>query len=138
MDVARREKFSLPCGDPAFPGRGLTLRAVAISAAVVGDNGTMPAAGAFIEMAAECSGTTPRNGEQYFDVLPAEPLAISFDESSSRAADEIGHLEGRPAHLFLQCRPVFQLQRVQRTRSRVEMTFGKMEVDGGLFEIAMA
>src|SRR5712692_11219355 len=43
MDVARREKFSLPCGDPAFPGRGLTLRAVSIAAAVVGDGGTMPA-----------------------------------------------------------------------------------------------
>ena len=25
MDVARREKFSLTCGDPAFAGRGLTL-----------------------------------------------------------------------------------------------------------------
>jgi hypothetical protein len=61
----------------------------------------MPAAGAFIEMAAECGGTTAHNGQQYFDVLPAEPLAISFDEGSSRAADEIGHLEGRPAHLLL-------------------------------------
>jgi hypothetical protein len=110
MDVARREQFSLTCGDPAFPGRGLTLRAVSIAAAVVGDGGTMPAAGALIEMTAECSGTTPRNGQQYFDVLPAEPLAISFDKGSSCAADEIGHLEGRPAHLFLQCRRVFQLQ----------------------------
>src|SRR5438445_2967346 len=56
MDVARGEKFSLTCGDPAFPGRGLTLRAVPISAAVVGDGGTMPAAGALIEMTAECGG----------------------------------------------------------------------------------
>jgi hypothetical protein len=101
MDVARREKFSLTCGDPAFAGRGLTLRAVSIAAAVVGDGGTMPAAGAFIEMTAESGGATPRNGQQHFDMLPAEPLAISFDESSSRAADEIGHLEGRPAHLLL-------------------------------------
>ena len=61
----------------------------------------MPAAGALIEMTAECGGATARNGQQHFDVLPAEPLAISFDEGSSRAADEIGHLEGRPAHLFL-------------------------------------
>src|ERR1017187_5236233 len=83
MDVARREKFSLTCGDPAFPGRSLTLRAVSIAAAVVGDGGTMPAAGALIEMTAECSGTTPRNGQQHFDVLPAEPLVISFDEGSS-------------------------------------------------------
>ena len=101
MDVARREQFSLPCGDPAFASRGLTLRAVSIAAAVVGDGGTMPATGALIEMTAECGGATARNGQQHFDMLPAEPLAISFDEGSSCAADEIGHLEGRPAHLFL-------------------------------------
>ena len=96
----------------------------------------MPAAGALIEMTTECSGTTARNGPQHFDMLPAEPLAVSFDEGSSRGADEIGHLEGRPAHLFVPLF-VFQLQRVQRTRGRVEVTFGEMEVDGGLFQIAM-
>src|SRR5260370_3409418 len=93
MDVARREKFSLPCGDPAFPGRGLTLRAVSIAAAVVGDGGTMPAAGAFIEMTAECGGATARNGQQYFYVLPSETLASSFDEGSSPSSDAIGHLQ---------------------------------------------
>jgi len=97
----------------------------------------MPAAGALIEMTAECSGTTARNGQQHFDVLPAEPFAVSFDEGSSRVANEIGHLEGRPAHLFVPLL-VFQQQRVQRTRGRVEVTFREMEVDGGLFEIAMA
>ena len=102
MDVARREKFSLTCGDPAFAGRGLTLWAVSIAAAVVGDGGTMPAAGAFIEMTAECGGATARNGQQHFDMLPAEPVAISFDESSSRVTDEIGHLQRWPAHLLFQ------------------------------------
>src|SRR5258708_13647782 len=69
MDVARREELSSTCSDPAFPGRGLTLRAVSIAAAVVGDGGTMPAAGALIEMTAEGSGTTPRNGQQNSNVL---------------------------------------------------------------------
>ena len=101
MDVARREKFSLTCCDPSFPGSSLTLRAVAVPAGVVGDGGAMSAAGALVEMTAEGGGATPRNGQQHFDVLPAEPLAISFDESGSRATDEIGHLEGRPAHLFV-------------------------------------
>ena len=82
MDVARREKFSLPCCDPAFPSRGLTLWAMPISAGVVRDGGAMPAAGAFIEMAAECGGATPRNGQQHFDMLPAEPVAVSFEEGS--------------------------------------------------------
>ena len=61
----------------------------------------MSTAGAFIEMSAECGGTTPRNGAQDFDMLPADPLAASFDECFSRSADEIGHLQGRPAHLVL-------------------------------------
>src|ERR1700686_646774 len=100
MNVARREKFSPACRDPAFPRRSLTLRAVAVAAGVVRD-GAMPAAGALIEMTAECSVATPCNGQQHFDVLPTEPLAVSFEESSSRAADEVGHLQGRPAHLFL-------------------------------------
>src|SRR5262245_25475262 len=99
MDVARREKFPLTRCDPAVPGRDLTLRAVAIAAAVVGDGGTMPAAGALIDMTAERDSTTARNGQQHFDMLPADPLAISFDECSSRGADEIGHLQRWPAHL---------------------------------------
>jgi hypothetical protein len=61
----------------------------------------MPAAGALIEMAAERGSTTARNGQQNFDMLPADPPAIPFDESNSRGADEIGHLEGRPTHLLL-------------------------------------
>src|SRR5205809_2341051 len=50
MDVARREKFSLTCCDPPFPGSSLTLRAVAVPAGVVGDGGAMSAAGALVEM----------------------------------------------------------------------------------------
>src|SRR6266705_3410148 len=66
------------------------------------DLGTaMSAAGALIEMTAQCGGATPRDGQQHFAVLPADPLAATFDESSSRGADEIGHLQRRPAHLIL-------------------------------------
>jgi len=61
----------------------------------------MPAAGALIDMTAACGGTTARDGQQHFDVLPADPLAISFEKSGSLAADEIGHLQGRPTHLLL-------------------------------------
>src|SRR5258708_40029792 len=100
MDVPRREKFRASCCEPPFAGARLTLGTVAVSTAIEGD-GAMSAAGALIEMAAKCGGATPRDGQQHFDVLPADPLAVSFDESSSRGADEIGHLEGRPAHLLL-------------------------------------
>jgi hypothetical protein len=61
----------------------------------------MSAAHALIEMAAECGGTTPRNGPQHFDVLPTEPVTVSFDEQFSRSADQIGHLQGWPVHLVL-------------------------------------
>jgi hypothetical protein len=96
----------------------------------------MPAASALIEVPTECGGTTTRNGQQHFDVLPAEPLAISLEESGSCAADKIGHLQGRPIHLrFPQL--AFQLQRVQRTGRRFQVTFGEMQVDGRFFQIVM-
>jgi len=97
----------------------------------------MSAARAFIEMAAECGGATPRDGPQHFHMLPSDPLTVSFDECVARDADEIGHLERWPAHLFVPSF-FFQLQRVQRTRGGVQMALRKMQVDGGLFQIAMA
>ncbi|MEY2395179.1 MAG: hypothetical protein QOF94_1524, partial [Acidobacteriaceae bacterium] len=80
VQIAGGEKFLSTRSDPAVPSGRLTLRAVAIAAAVIRDGGTMSAAGALIEMSAECSGTTPRDGPQDFDMLPTEPVAISFDE----------------------------------------------------------
>ncbi len=91
MDVARREKFSLTRGNPPFTGARLTLRAVPVAAGVVRD-GAMSAASAFIEMAAECGGATPRNGQQHFQMLPTDPLTVSFDECVACDADEIGQL----------------------------------------------
>ncbi len=61
----------------------------------------MPAAGALIEMPAECGGATALNGQQDFDMLPADPLAALFDECGSRCADEVGHLQRWPAHLAI-------------------------------------
>ncbi len=62
MDVTRWEKLLATCCEPAIASSCLTLWAVPISARVVGD-GAMSAAGAFIEMAAERGGATPRNGQ---------------------------------------------------------------------------
>ena len=68
----------------------------------------MSAAHALIEMPAESGGTTTPNGSQYFDVLPMEPMAVSFDERLSCSADDVGHLQRRPAHLVLVRRLVVQ------------------------------
>src|SRR5215467_12833406 len=62
VQVAGREQFSSTRSNPPFSGSGLTLRAVSVAATVIRDGGTMPAAGALIEMAAECGGTTARDG----------------------------------------------------------------------------
>src|ERR1700687_1130232 len=118
VQIAGREKFLSTRSDPAVPSSGLTLRAMAIASADIGDGGTMSAAGALIEMPAESGGTTPANGQQYFDVLPTEPVAISFDEGISRGADQIGHLQRWPGHLFLLRCSAFERQCIQWTRGR--------------------
>src|SRR6202453_1881329 len=100
MHVRRREKFRATCSDPAFPGRGLTLGAVPVATGVIRE-GAMPATGALIEMTAQGGGTTAPNGLQHLYVLPAEPVAVSFQENSARAADGLGPLRGRQAHLVL-------------------------------------
>jgi hypothetical protein len=78
VQVAGRQKFTSTRGDPALPSSDLTLRAVAIAAAVIRDGGPMSATGALVEMTAECGGTTPPNGQQHFDVPPAKPMTVSF------------------------------------------------------------
>src|SRR5689334_16763763 len=108
MEVARGEKLLLTRSDPAVPSGGLALRAVAIATAVIGDGGPMSAAHALIEMPAQCGGATPRNGPQHLDMLPTKPVAVSFDESLSRSADDIGHLQRRPTHLLFVRRLVVQ------------------------------
>ena len=52
MDVARGEKFLATCLQPTIAGVSLTLRAVPIPAAVVGDSRTVAAVDALIEMPA--------------------------------------------------------------------------------------
>ena len=49
-------------------------------------------------MPAERGRTTPRNGQQHFDMLPTDPPAVSLDEGSSSSADEIGNLERWRGH----------------------------------------
>jgi hypothetical protein len=61
----------------------------------------MPTARALIEVTTESSGATACNGQQHFDMLPADPPAATFDEAVSRRADEIGNFENGPVHLLV-------------------------------------
>src|SRR2546425_11254752 len=103
MNVTRRQKFLTTCFEPTVASIGLTLRAVPVAAAVVGDGRTVPAVGALIEMPTQGSGATARDGSQHFEVLPSDPPAASLDECVSGCANQIRHLEWRPVHFYLLC-----------------------------------
>src|ERR1700680_4968428 len=76
MDVARGEKFLTTRFEPTISGVGLTLRAVPVAAAVVGDGRTVPAVGALIEVPAQGSGATARDGAQHLEVLQVIHLRL--------------------------------------------------------------
>jgi len=138
MDVARGEKFLTTRLEPTVASVGLTLCAVPITATVVGDGRTVPAVGALIEMPAQGGGATARDSPQHFEVLPGDPFTVAFDEGASRGANQIGHLEWWPVHLFALRYLVFQPERVQRTRGGVEVPLGEMEINGRLFQVTVA
>src|SRR6266478_4031407 len=138
MEVARGEKFLTTRLEPMVASVGLTLWAVPVPAAVVGNGRTVPAVGALIEMPAQGGGATACDGPQHFEVLPGDPLTAAFDESASRGANQIGHLEWWPVHLFALRYLVFQLEQVQRTRGGVEVPLGEMEINGRLFQVMVA
>src|SRR6516225_2111473 len=98
MNVTRRQKFLATCFEPTVACVGLTLWAVPIPAAVVGDGRTVAAVSALIEMPAQGGSATARDGPQRFEVLPGDPFAASLDECGSRGANQIGHLEWWPVH----------------------------------------
>src|SRR5215467_23035 len=77
MDVGCGQKFAATCLDPAFTSAGLTLRAMAVAATVIGDGSAMSTTLALIDVAAECGRTTTRNSVQDFKVRPTEPLTVA-------------------------------------------------------------
>src|SRR5260370_11574511 len=99
MEVARGQKFCSARGDPPFPSSRLTLWAVPIAATVIRD-GAMSTAGALIDMAAECGGATARNGQQDFDMRPADPLAVGAGGKQSPGGGHAGPPPRPATHLL--------------------------------------
>lgn len=137
----RRQEFPAALLEPTIPGVSLALGAMPVSARVVGDGATS-AARTLIEMTAERGGAAALDGVQDLEVLAGNPLPTVLDESRSRPADEIGHLQRRPLHLSVSGRFVFLArgrprQRVQRTGRGAEMALRKVKVDRGLFQITV-
>src|SRR5579859_527960 len=139
VDVGRGQQFTATGRDPAFTRTGLTLRAVPVATAVVGDGGTMSAAAALIDMATESSGATARDGPQDLQMNPAEPVTVARDEVCSCAANDVGHLEPWPTHLLFLGRPAFlQHQRIQWTGRGMQVPLREVEIASGFFQIVMA
>jgi hypothetical protein len=98
----------------AHTGQHSPIKITPHKAAVVRDDRTVPAVGALIEMPAQGGSATAHDGSQHFEVLPGDPPAAAFDEAASRGANQIGHLERWPVHLFALVYLLFQLERVPR------------------------
>jgi hypothetical protein len=93
-------------------------------------------------MPAQGGGAAAHDGRQHFQMLAGDPSATRFNESLPRHPDEIGHLQRRPTHLFISQRLLFlswgrQRQRVQGTGGGAEMATGKVDVEGGFFQIVV-
>ncbi len=105
MDVACGQQFSLARLKPAQARVALTSWAMPISTRVVGDPGRMSAACAAVAMSAQRGGAAARDGQQHFSVLPVDPPAAAFHKCLSGTANNVGHLQERPAHELCLCPP---------------------------------
>src|SRR5277367_7173245 len=100
MIVADRQQFLLPLLKPLVARSGLTLRAVPVAAGVIRDS-LVPAAYAGVAMAAEGSGAAARDSIEHLALRPGQGCAVPLAKAVACNSNDIGHLEGRPAHRFL-------------------------------------
>jgi len=91
--IAHWQEFLLPLVQPLLPGIRLTLRAMPVTARVVGD-GLIAAAQALVAVSAQCSRTAAPDRCEHFDLRPGQRRAIVFQELASGSADDISHLPG--------------------------------------------
>jgi hypothetical protein len=97
MDVARGQQFPFTLLEPADAGVALALRAVPVTTRVIGDGG-VSAAGTLIAMAAESSGAATRDRGQHLLMLSVDPSATTLNKALPRVANDVGHLQRRPAY----------------------------------------
>src|SRR5215831_17450268 len=103
MDVSHCQKLILTSRDPLIAGAVLTLGAVAVATAVVG-NGAIAAARTLVAVAAQNGSAARCDGVQDLAVRPANPAAMVLDEAIPLCANDIGHLQGWPGHFFASLR----------------------------------
>ena len=93
----------------------------------------MPAAGAFVDVAAERGGAAADDGGQDLQVQPAEPFPAALVKRGSRCADQVGHFQRWPRHLFRG-----KGERVQWAGRGTQVALGEVDVDHRLPQVGMA
>src|ERR1017187_2869000 len=93
----------------------------------------MPAAGALVDVTAEQGGSAGDDGGQDLQVQPGEPFPAAFEEAGSGCADQVGHLQWWPRHLFRGER-----ERVQGAGRGPHMALRQEDVNHGFAQVGMA
>ena len=93
----------------------------------------MPAAGALVDVTAEHGGTARDDGGQDLQMQPGEPFPAALIKGSSGCADQVGHLQWGPCHLFRGER-----ERVQRAGRGPHMALRQVDINHGLAQVGVA
>ena len=91
-------------------------------------------------MSTEHSGPAMQNRAQHFQMQPGEPTLATLEETLSGCADNISHLHGWRRHLLGLGGPATVAedgQRIQRADGRIEVSLRNVQINRGLFNVAV-
>ena len=97
MEVADIQKLLFSRCKPVLACLCLALGTMPIAAGIKRD-GLMPTTRTCIEMAAQRGCAAAADGSQHIQLLIAEPFSMTVYEALALLLNNIGHLEGGPAH----------------------------------------
>ena len=99
MEVGHGQQLGGTRGEPLGACVALALGTVPVAARVIGD-GLMSAAQTLIAMTAERRRAATDDSVHHLAVLRGQMRSMPFREAAARSANDVGHLEGGPAHRF--------------------------------------
>src|SRR5271165_3300596 len=100
VEVRHGQQLSRPRGQPLGARVPLALGTVPIAAGVERD-GLMAAADALIAMTTLCRGAAADDGIEHLAMRPGKMRLLLLPKTVARSTDDVGHLEGGPAHRFI-------------------------------------
>ena len=103
----------------------------------------MAAADALIAMTAQCRGAAADDGIEHLAMRPCKMRLLLFPEAVARSTDDVGHLEGGPAHRFIVSWSVLlrragHLDGFERTGNRLQVAPRQVQIDGRVFELGVS